>query len=156
VSDPIRGLGSAVPLAGSAAAKPGEDAKLRKVARQMEGVFVQELYKAMRTTVPQNDGAVDGGAGEEMFTGLMDEHLATETPQAWGRGLGEAIYQHLRGQLAAASGSPTPATGAAKAAEPGALGAPAPLPLQDSTLPPLPLREALRPTPLISSLDAGR
>ena len=69
--------------AGAASAAPGEDPKLRKVAQQMEGVFVQELYKAMRATVPQNDGVVGGGAGEEMFTGLMDQHLATETPQAW-------------------------------------------------------------------------
>ena len=82
----------------SASAAPGEDPKLRKVAQQMEGVFVQELYKAMRATVPQNDGVVGGGAGEEMFTGLMDQHLATETPHAWGRGLGEAIYAHLRGR----------------------------------------------------------
>ncbi len=97
------------PVAG-APQPPGEDARLRKVARQMEGVFVQELYKAMRATVPQQEGAVAGGAGEELFTGLMDQHLATETPEAWGRGLGEAIYQHLRGRLTSSSPEvPTPA-----------------------------------------------
>jgi flagellar protein FlgJ len=151
MSDPIRALGApAVPIAGTAAAKPGEDAKLRKVARQMEGVFVQELYKAMRATVPQNEGAVEAGAGEELFTGLMDQHLSTETPEAWGRGLGEAIYQHLRGQVGAASGSPTPSAAPMKA---GSLAAPAPLPLRDAS-PPLALHDA--PTPLLSSLDAGR
>jgi flagellar protein FlgJ len=151
--DPISRLGApSVPLAGSAAAKPGEDAKLRKVAQQMEGVFVQELYKAMRATVPQNDGAMNGGAGEEMFTGLMDQHLATETPEAWGRDLGEAIYQHLRGRLTAAAAP----TGAEGAATPTPLSTPTSLPLQGGPRSLLPLREAVQPTPLSSSLDAGR
>jgi flagellar protein FlgJ len=153
MSDPIGRIGvPSVPLAGSAAAGPGENAKLRKVAQQMEGVFVQELYKAMRTTVPQNDGAMNGGAGEEMFTGLMDQHLATETPEAWGRDLGEAIYQHLRGRLAAAAAP----TGGTAATAPGPLDAPTALPLQDASRSLLPLREGVQPTSLSSSLDAGR
>lgn len=127
---------------------PGEDPKLRKVAQQMEGVFVQELYKAMRATVPQNDGVVGGGAGEEMFTGLMDQHLATETPQAWGRGLGEAIYQHLRGRLAREGGAGAPdalQAGHAEAA-PRAAAPPASVPLRPTPQPML----------LTPSRDAGR
>lgn len=156
MSDPIGRLGArSVPLAGSAAARPGEDAKLRKVAQQMEGVFVQELYKAMRATVPQNDGAMNGGAGEEMFTGLMDQHLATETPEAWGRDLGEAIYQHLRGRLTAAAALAGAKHGEGAAA-PTPLATPTALPLQDGLQSPLPLRTALQPTPLSSSPDAGR
>ena len=156
MSDPIGRLGvQSVPLAGSAAAKPGEDAKLRKVAQQMEGVFVQELYKAMRATVPQSDGAMNGGAGEEMFTGLMDQHLATETPEAWGRDLGEAIYQHLRGRLTAAA-APTGVKDAEGATAPTPLSTSTTLPLHDGRPSPLPLRAAVQPTPLSSSLDAGR
>ena len=153
MSDPIGRLGApSVPLAGSAAAKPGEDAKLRKVAQQMEGVFVQELYKAMRATVPQNDGAIGGGAGEEMFTGLMDQHLATETPDAWGRDLGEAIYQHLRGRLTAAA-TPTGGESATPATQ---LSTPTSQPLQDASRSLLPLRAEVQATPLSSSPDAGR
>jgi flagellar protein FlgJ len=157
---------------------PAEDPKLRKVAQQMEGVFVQELYKAMRATVPQNDGAVGGGAGEEMFTSLMDQHLATETPHAWGRGLGEAIYEHLRGRLARESGAapatpdapdrpvdPLNAPPAARAlVERPTLGPLRPsatlLPLQ--SVQPLPepsspsLHPSLHPTPHTPSPDAGR
>ena len=104
------------PIGGPRAAVPprtgaSDDAKLRDTARQMEGAFVQELYKAMRTTVPQGEGAFDGGGGEETFTALMDQHLATETSPGWaqGRGLGEAIYQQLRRSQAEAT-APTPAT----------------------------------------------
>jgi peptidoglycan hydrolase FlgJ len=149
----------------------GEDPKLRKVAQQMEGVFVQELYKAMRATVPQNDGAVGGGAGEEMFTGLMDQHLATETPHAWGRGLGEAIYEHLRGRLAreSAEGSESIAAGGATPTDPARPVTPLDAPptpralAESSTLAPLqpqstlqPLSATLHPTPHTPSRDAGR
>ncbi|MGZ8471728.1 MAG: rod-binding protein, partial [Gemmatirosa sp.] len=144
-----------------------EDPKLRKVAQQMEGVFVQELYKAMRATVPQNDGAVGGGAGEEMFTSLMDQHLATETPHAWGRGLGAAIYEHLRGRLARESGE-SGVSGAAPTAPAGPVTSldapqaartlaepPARMPLQQqSSLQPLP--RTLHPTLPTPSRDAGR
>ncbi len=80
------------------AGKPAPDnqpAKLKKAAQQLEGMFVQQLYKAMRDTVPQQEGIVSGGAGEDMFTGLMDQHLAAETPKHWGGGLADALYRQL-------------------------------------------------------------
>ena len=141
--------GNTAPATGTSST-PGEDPKLRKVAQQMEGVFVQELYKAMRATVPQNDGVVGGGAGEEMFTGLMDQHLATETPHAWGRGLGEAIYAHLRGRLAREGAAAAPDAG--NDAPPDA---PHVAPL-DVTPAPLALRPTLQPMLLTPSRDAGR
>jgi flagellar protein FlgJ len=75
-----------------------EDQKLRAVTKQLEGVFVQQLFKAMRETVPQ-DGLTDGGAGEEMFTGMMDENIATHVPDHWERGIGESLYRQLRAAL---------------------------------------------------------
>ena len=59
---------------------------------------MEQLFKAMRETVPQ-DGLLDGGAGEEMFTGLMDQHLAGLVPERWDSGLGAAIYRQLAGRL---------------------------------------------------------
>jgi flagellar protein FlgJ len=73
------------------------EAKLRETAVQLEGMFVAQLYQAMRTTIP-DDGLIAGGSGEAMFTGLMDEHLAAETPKGWGgHGLAEALVRQLRG-----------------------------------------------------------
>jgi len=74
---------------------PERDTKLRKASTQLEGSFVQQMFKAMRDTVP-TDGAFGGGAGEDMFTGLLDEHVAADTPTQWHHGLGEAIYRQLR------------------------------------------------------------
>jgi len=72
------------------------DAKMKAAAQQLEGMFVQQLYKAMRETVPQQEGIVSGGAGEDIFTGLLDQHLAAETPKHWEGGLSDAIYRQMR------------------------------------------------------------
>ena len=84
-----------------------EELRLRKAAQQLEGVFVQQLFKAMRETVPKDDGIVSGGSGEEIFTGMLDQHLAADTPTQWQSGLGEALYRQLRGRL---SGAPAEAS----------------------------------------------
>ncbi len=75
------------------------DAKLQQAVSNLEGVFVQQLYKAMRESVPQQEGIVSGGAGEDMFTALMDQHLAAETPKHWERGLSDALYRQLSRHL---------------------------------------------------------
>jgi flagellar protein FlgJ len=104
--DPIAARGAlvaagTVPVTGS---MPPLDAdanhKLRDAARQLEGVFVQQLFKALRDSVPQQDGIVSANAGEEMFTGLLDQHLAAETPLQWNGGLAEAIYRQMRDRAA--------------------------------------------------------
>jgi peptidoglycan hydrolase FlgJ len=85
--DAIGGVGASV--------SENSPTKLKKAAQQLEGMFVQQLYKAMRDTVPQQEGIVSGGAGEDIFTGLMDQHLAAETPKHWGGGLADALYRQL-------------------------------------------------------------
>jgi peptidoglycan hydrolase FlgJ len=82
-------------LTAAAAHQTGQDAKLRRTAQQLESVFVEQLFKAMRATVPENDIA-GGGFGEEVFTGLMDQHVAEGAALRWERGLGAALYRQLR------------------------------------------------------------
>lgn len=112
MTDPVRA--SAKPAAGAAAgaARAADDAKLRNAARQLEGVFTQQLFKAMRATVPEDQGALGGGSAQEMFTGLLDEHLATDPRAASTHGIGEAIYHHLL-RTRGAQTSPQPAPQAA-------------------------------------------
>ncbi len=84
----------------SAAASTAQtpEAGLRRTAHQLEGVFVEQLFKAMRQTVP-HDGYADGGAGEDMFTGLFDEKIADAAPQQWHDGLAESVYRQLASRL---------------------------------------------------------
>lgn len=75
---------------------PERLARLKDTSGKLEGVFVEQLFKAMRDTVPQQDGIVDGGQGEEIFTGLMDQKLADEVPAQWKRGIADALMKELR------------------------------------------------------------
>ena len=89
-------------------AGPTRDPRLRKAVQDLQGVFVEQLFKAMRETVP-DDGLSSGGAGEAMFTGLMDQHVASLAPLQWERGLGASLYRQL--QPAAAQDASTPPAG---------------------------------------------
>jgi flagellar protein FlgJ len=104
--DPI-GARSIMSSTSSSTPKSPDDA-LRKAAGQLEGMFVQQLFKAMRDTVPQQEGIVSGGAGEDIFTSMMDQHLAAETPKQWEGGMAEALYRQLRGKLPAAAPQASP------------------------------------------------
>ncbi len=70
--------------------------QMRKAAADLQGMFVQQLYKSMRDSVPTDGGLVERSQGEEVFAGLMDERLAADTGTRWHRGLGDAIYRALR------------------------------------------------------------
>jgi flagellar protein FlgJ len=96
------------PATAAPAATESRDAKLKQAAQNLEGMFVQQLFKAMRETVPQQEGIVSGGAGEDIFTGLLDQHLAAETPKHWEGGLSDAIYRQMRRGLSADAIAPAP------------------------------------------------
>jgi flagellar protein FlgJ len=87
------------------------DAALRKSAADLQGLFIQQLYKSMRESVPTEGGLVEKSQGEEVFSGLMDERLAADTGTRWHRGLGDAIYRGLRHKagLDSPAASSTPA-----------------------------------------------
>ena len=124
---------TAIPSGPVTGARPSPDKaeRLRATARQLEGVFVEQMFKAMRETVPEG-GAIGGGSGEAMFTGMLDQSLAEEVPTRWSNGLADALYRQL--QQAAGLGAPTPegATGATPAAP----SSPSPaLPILDSRTP---------------------
>jgi peptidoglycan hydrolase FlgJ len=72
-----------------------QEAAMRKAAKDLEGLFVQQLFKSMRETVPTDGGLTARTQGEDLFTGLMDESVAADTGTRWHRGLSDAIYRAL-------------------------------------------------------------
>lgn len=80
-------------------------AKLKKAARDLEGVFVNELFKAMRETVPE-DGILSQGQGQELFQGMMDDRIAELYSGRSRGGLGDALYRQLSRRLPDAGGRP--------------------------------------------------
>ena len=82
----------------------GGEARLRAATRLLEGTFYQELFKAMRETVPEG-GALTGGTGEEMFTGMLDQHVSDSAAMRSERGIGQALYRHFVGAVRAGESS---------------------------------------------------
>ena len=74
----------------------GGDARLRAASDALEGSFYQELFKAMRETVPES-GLLDGGGGEDAFVSLMDQHLSEVAASRNEGGIGEALYRFFSG-----------------------------------------------------------
>ena len=86
------------PATANADAKGKDQARLVKTAQSLEGVFVQQMFKAMRETVPQ-DGLTNGGQGEEMFSGMLDQKMADKLPEQWQHGPVDAIVKHFRAKV---------------------------------------------------------
>ncbi|MGI9626404.1 MAG: rod-binding protein [Longimicrobiales bacterium] len=71
----------------------GADARLKTATDLLESSFYQELFKVMRETVPE--GGMDGGAGQDIFASLLDQHVAEEAAGQSDRGIGAALYRHF-------------------------------------------------------------
>lgn len=81
------------PIAG-ATQKAAEQERLRKACTQLEGVFMNELAKALRETVPE-DGVLPSSTGNEMFTSMLDEKLAELAAARSRSGLTNALMKQL-------------------------------------------------------------
>jgi len=79
-----------------AAAEKGEEAELKQVCKEFEGIFLNMLYKQMKATVPKSD-YLNSDYGTEMYNTIMDETLVEAISQK-GIGLGDYLYKQLSKQ----------------------------------------------------------
>lgn len=91
MSDPI----------GRAMAKSGQTPreKLKQASHDLEGLFVNELFKAMRATLPEEGGILGSAPGQDLFQGMMDEKVATLYAGKSDHGIGDALYRQLSRRL---------------------------------------------------------
>jgi len=73
--------------------------ELRETTRLFESVFYEELFKAMRATVPEG-GFVEGGTGEDLFTPLLDRHVAEAAVERREGTLAELLYRRFASAVA--------------------------------------------------------
>lgn len=77
-----------------------EDAALREVAKQFEAIFVQEMFKRMRTATEalgDEDNPLSNNSNG-MFQGMLDNQIAISVTKQSSFGLAELLYQQLSGQ----------------------------------------------------------
>jgi flagellar protein FlgJ len=101
---------AAVPGAGGPAGVPAREAltvpprktaaaEVRRLSHELEAVFLNQLFQAMRESVPKS-GLIEKSSGTEMFESLLDQRLASEAAQRMDHGLGEQLYRQLSRRLA--------------------------------------------------------
>jgi murein DD-endopeptidase MepM/ murein hydrolase activator NlpD len=79
-----------------------EEKKLREATQGFEAMFIQQLWKQMRQTVPQ-EGYLHSRE-EEMYLSMFDEELSRKMAGAGGIGLGDMLHRELREQLTRSAG----------------------------------------------------
>jgi len=72
-----------------------DDKKLLQTCRDFESIFVNQLMKEMRKTVPK-DGLIPTSEEEELFTGMFDEEVSKMISQSGRMGLAEMMFEQLR------------------------------------------------------------
>lgn len=78
------------------AAQKGDDAQLKQVCKEFEGIFLNMMYKQMKATVPKSD-YLQSDYGTEMYNTMLDEALVDVMSQK-GIGLGDYMYKQLARQ----------------------------------------------------------
>jgi Rod binding domain-containing protein len=82
---------AAAPAAG--ALDPAREREIRAAARQLEGVFMQQLMSVMRSTAGEN--AMFSGTGGSTWGALFDQHVGDAMADAGGVGLADVIATAL-------------------------------------------------------------
>jgi flagellar protein FlgJ len=69
---------------------------LKKACADMESLFIYYMLKEMRATVPKT-GLMSGGKSEEIYTSMLDSHMAKELSRAGGIGLSSILLNQIGG-----------------------------------------------------------
>jgi peptidoglycan hydrolase FlgJ len=78
----------------SAASQPRKvDVKNAQTAKDFEAMFLGQMTKMMLESVEKGD--INGGAGEEMFKGVLAEKLGTEMANRGGVGLAPMVLDSI-------------------------------------------------------------
>jgi flagellar protein FlgJ len=72
-----------------------EDRRLAKACADFEAIFVEQLFKTMRASVPAS-GVLDGGRAEEIYTSMMDQQIAQDMARGQSSmGLAQQMHRKL-------------------------------------------------------------
>jgi murein DD-endopeptidase MepM/ murein hydrolase activator NlpD len=74
--------------------------RIRAAAADFESLFLTQLFRTMRRTVPRTK-LFGGGFGEEVYRDLLDAQYARTLAHTGGTGIGEMVARELGGEEAA-------------------------------------------------------
>ncbi|MFW6386444.1 MAG: rod-binding protein [Bacillota bacterium] len=73
--------------------------KLQEAVSEFTSIFMKQMFKAMRSSLP-DDKLIDGGYAEDVFTDMMDEEVSKLGAEQRGfDNLNRLLYEQLTGQM---------------------------------------------------------
>lgn len=69
--------------------------ELKGACEQFESLFLQDLLRIMRESIPKT-GLFDGGRGEEIYRSVLDREMAERMAAAGGVGLAKILFERLK------------------------------------------------------------
>ncbi len=72
-----------------------EKQHMRKVAEDMEAIFVNMMFKSMRKTLNPSNNLFHGGFSEEAFQDMMYEKIAETSAKQHDFGIANPIYREM-------------------------------------------------------------
>lgn len=91
IAPPTPGIGAPAP---ETKLSQADQAKLKKISKDFEGVFLNQMVSAMRKTAPRN-GYIKESYGEQVFQGMLDQEYANKIADSEELGLSKLIYEQL-------------------------------------------------------------
>ncbi len=76
------------------AAESGDQTALKKACEDFESVFVQMIFKNMRSTVPE-DALLEKSQAQSIFEGMLDEELSKKVSSVGGMGIADMLFSQL-------------------------------------------------------------
>ena len=71
-----------------------QERKLRKACADFESIFLYQIFKSMRSTVPQSELA-NKMTGKDTYEMMMDQKISEELAKKGGMGLQGVLFQQL-------------------------------------------------------------
>lgn len=80
--------------------------QIQRVAQQIEGLFLKEILKVMRDSVPES-GMLQGGMAGDIYGDMFDQEISTRAGSTGGLGLADLIAEQLGAGATAPSIAPS-------------------------------------------------
>ncbi len=73
------------------------DKEMMEACKQFEAYFVEQMYKAMIDTIPENENATAYTSNlMDFYTDEMVQKLATDSTETGGLGLAQTLYEQMK------------------------------------------------------------
>jgi len=83
-------------------ASPAMRPKLQETCAEFESIFITYLLKSMRATIDE-DGLLGSSNASQIMKSMLDENMAQVVAKGEGFGMGQLLYERLKGQISNSS-----------------------------------------------------